>query len=525
MGKRGAKGCLVAASVWLIILGVLAVAAKFFILPYFQKDLEEKTSSARRYRHTITLAADSFSGYCFFRSPLVENQLKAEGIKLIIRDDKADYKARMKALQSGSIQMAVFTIDSFITAGMELGEFPGTIIMVIDETKGADALVSYKTAVASLEDLNNPNARIVLTPRSPSEFLSRTVIAHFNLPNLPDRWWVEADGAADVYRKFKSGNRKDELAYALWEPYVSRALEIPGSHVLLDSSKLKGYIVDVLVAERKFTRDHPDLVRAVMEAYLRAVYAYRQNPGGFEALVIDDAKLTGSETLSREQAKKLVQGIEWKSTLENYSYFGLIPSRNGGGQHLEDIIANITDVLIKTGVLSPDSLAGMTHTLYYDHLLKEIKAGDFHPGKKISLIEGVGMKTGDLDPVRVAAQLRSLSEAEWESLSPVGRLRAKPISFARGRARINIQSKRDLKELAHKLTSWPQYYLSVIGHARPEGDPIANRNLAEERAIAAVDYLMEMGVVQSRIKAITGPPAGRGGLSQSVTFELGQLPY
>ena len=250
MGKRGTKGCLVAAFIWIMILGALAVAAKFFILPYFEKDLEEKTSSSRRYRYTITLAADSFSGYCVLRSSLVKNQLKAQGIKLIIRDDKADYKARMKALKDGNIQMAVFTIDSFITAGAELGEFPGTIVMVIDETKGADALVSYKNAVASLEDLDNPNARIVLTPRSPSEFLSRTVIAHFNLPNLPDRWWENADGAADVYRRFKAGNRKEKRAYALWEPYVSRALEISGSHVLLDSSKLKGYIVDVLVVER-----------------------------------------------------------------------------------------------------------------------------------------------------------------------------------------------------------------------------------------------------------------------------------
>ena len=526
MGRRSANGCLLAAVVWIVIVGILAVAAKYFILPYFQKELVGKTGSASRYKHEITIAADSFSGYSILRSPLMRKQLKARGIKLNIVDDNADYGARMKALRDGKIQMAVFTVDSFITAGAKLGTFPATIVMVIDETKGADALVAYKSTVPSIQELDHPDARIVLTPESPSEFLARTIIAHFNLPNLPDRWWVEADGAADVYRKFKAADKKDRRVYALWEPYVSKSLEVPGAHVLLDSSKLKGYIVDVLVAQRKFMRDHPELVKSVVEAYLRAAYAYGQKTGGMQALVMEDAKSTGSEALTPEQATKLVKGIEWKNTLENYGYFGLLSAQEARGlQHIEDIILNITDVLVKTGAIPGDPVAGSAHTLFYDKTLRELQADNFHPGKKVSVIEGVGLGTEDLGQVRTGAVLRSLSEAEWASLSPVGRMRVEPIAFTRGTARISIQSKRDLDRLARNLTAWPEYYLIIVGHARAEGNPEANLRLAGKRADAAASHLITAGIDRNRIKATAAEPSGREGAAQSVSFILGQIPY
>jgi len=523
MGVRSAKGCLVAALIWIVILGVLAVAAKFLILPHFRKELEGETGSESRYKHEIVAAADSFSGYAILRSPVLKSELKGRGIKLTVRDDKADIQGRMKALKAGDLQMAVFTVDSFITSGAKTGEFPGSIVMVIDETRGADALVAYKSAVASLEDLDRADARIVLTPQSPSEFLARTVIAHFSLPHLPQRWWVGADGARAVYEKFRAADKSERRAYALWEPYVSKALALPGAHLLLDSSKLKGYIVDVLVVERKFLRDNARVVRDVLEAYFRTGYAYKRKPGGMAALVREDAQSTGAEALTQAQAEKLVQGIEWRNTLENYACFGLVGARSV--QHIEDIILNITHVLVKTGALTRDPLDGKAHALFYDKTLKEMQAASFHPGKKVSVVEGLGLGTDDLGQVRAASALRALTQAERESLVPVGRMRVKPIAFARGAARVNIQSRRDLDELARNLAAWPQYYLVVVGHARAQGDPEANLRLARERAEAAAQYLLSAGVHENRIKARAAAPSGREGSAQSVSFVLGQLPY
>lgn len=511
---------------WIVIIGFLAVAAKYLILPYFNKNLMEETGSDSQYKHTLTLSADSFSGYAILRSPVMKKELKTLGIKLTIEDDHADYDARMKSLAKKDTQLAVFTIDSFIQAGEKLGNIPGTIVLVIDESRGADAIVAYKDAVASIEDLNHPDAGIVLTPHSPSEFLARTVIAHFNLPLLPETWMIPADGSEEVYKAFQKEGKAEKKAFVLWEPYVSKALKESGAHIILDSSKLEGYIVDVLVAERTFLKDNPDLVRNVVGSYLKAAYAYTGSKDTMVALIIDDAKETGGESLDKETASRMVDRIQWKNTLENYGYFGI--ASTGGGTsalNLEDMITNIRDVLVKTGALSGSFLEGKEHTLFYASVLSDLKASNFHPAKKVDVIQGLGSGTGDLDVVRKAPALSALNDDEWAALKPVGSLKIPPIMFARGTARINIGSARDLDKLARQLATFPQYYLRVVGHTRAEGDLDANMKLARERAEAAYAHLMSAGVSPSRIKAEAAKPSGTDGDNQSVQFILVEAPF
>jgi len=526
MGNRRAKGILLAALIWLIIAGLLAVAAKVLILPYLKKELDEETGSESIYQQEVTIPADSFTGYCVLRSPLFKKLLREEGVKVRIVDDNAAYEDRMKSLDRGDAQMAVFTIDSFIQAGAKLGKFPATVVLVIDETKGADAIVAYKESVKSLQDLDHTDASIVLTPDSPSEFLARTVIAHFNLPNLPAGWRQGENGAAQVYRRFTADKGKGRKAYVLWEPYVSMALETPGAHLLLDSSKLRGYIVDVLVAERRFLRDHPDLVRAIVGAYLRAAYAYSQSPAMLYERVREDTNETGSKDLSNSQIERLVNGIEWKNTLENFAYFGLLPAETAKGtQHLEEIFSNISDVLVKTGALPEDPLQGKAHTLFYDGTLRQLQEEGFHPAKKVNIIQGIGAGTDELEPMHAGPSVQALTETQWAELVPVARMRVQPLSFARGTARVHIQSQRELDSLAQKLASWPEYYLLITGHARAQGDPKANLKLAKDRAEAAASRLRQKGVGSNRIKTEAAPASGKTGEAQSVTFELRQQPY
>jgi outer membrane protein OmpA-like peptidoglycan-associated protein/ABC-type taurine transport system substrate-binding protein len=523
MSERRAKGCLLAAVLWCLILGVLAVGYKFFVHPYVSQKLKTQTGSSSQYKHEIVVAADSFSGYAILRSDAVKQDLKGKQIKLTLRDDKGDYSARIKALQAGKVQMAVFTIDSLITAGAKLGDFPGSIVLVIDETKGGDAIVALKSAVTNLQDLNSANARLVLTPNSPSEFLARVVIAHFNLPNMPEKWWIEADGAADTYKKFRATSPTDKKAFVLWEPFVSRALQTPGAHVVFDSSRLKGYIVDVLVAEREFLRDHPDLVRAVVEAHCRANYTYTQMENGLNQLIMQDAKQSGAEIVDETQAKQVAAGIQWKNTLENYRQFGLSDSREGV-THLEDIIANIVDVLVKTKALPHDPLAGKHTTLFYSQILAEMKEANFHPGKNLNIIDGLG-SAADVEMVRTEKDLVTLTPEQWNALRPVGQLRIEPIVFRRASASINEQSQRDLGELARRLQSYPQYYVRVVGHSRSEGDPEANRQLAQARAEAGAQYLISQGINAARIRTEAAPTRVEGGEAQAVSFVVGQVPY
>ena len=522
-GRASKYGC--AAVIWILIIAGIVVLMRFVFLPRQRDKLQKETGSASYYEHEITLAVDSFSGYAVFRSDEFKNRLGSKKIKVRVQDDRADYSQRIRALQDGSVDLAVFTIDSFVKAGAPLSAYPGTIILVIDESKGADAILGYRQAFANIDDLNNAEVRIVLTPDSPSEFLARVVIAHFSLPSLPKQWWIAAEGAASVYQQLRSSTKQEKRAYVLWEPYISQALADPDVHTLLDTSKLSGYIIDVLVANRGLIRDRPDLAQLVVEAYLRALYTYGRNTDGLTRLLRQDAQQTGGAQLTDDQAQRLVSSIRWKSTLENYAHFGLLSSQETRGlRHLQDMIEDISDVLVKTGAVPRDPVSGQAHTLFYDQILRKLQADHFHPGREINIIEG--MDAGDeKDQLRGDAELPPLSDKDWEQLVPVGTMEIEPISFGRGKATISPTSQRSLLALAKKVEAWPEYYLLVTGHARAEGDAEANRQLAAQRAEQVVDFLARQGVGKSRMRARSAEPSAQGGAAQSVSFIVGQLPY
>lgn len=530
-GSRKARGLIIMVVSWLVIFGIAATVYKFVIEPRMRGELVKDTSTAL-YRHEIKVAHDSFSGYAILRSPAVEKLLYKREIKLTFADDKADYVQRAKNLRSGKLHIAVFTIDAYIKACSAIGEFPGSIVLVIDETKGADAVVAYKQGVPKISSLSNSQAKIVLTPDSPSETLARVMINKFSLPSLPQDWQSGANGAEDVYKKLKSGHPNDPTAYVLWEPFVTKARAINGIHVLLDSSKLKGYIVDVVIAQRQFLRDHPELVEAVVQAYLTARHDYANQPSGMVNLVLEDAKKYG-DSLKRHEAEKLVNGIEWRNTMENYAHFDIIaPEEARTVERLEQMTAKIIDVLVKTDAISSDPLSGNYGQIFYAGTLRTLHRDKFHPSVAGSSgLDGIDLgnaMNATLPEARETKALSPISEEVWNQLVPVGDMKIEPIQFGRGNANIHRNSQRALDKIAQDLNSFPQWYLMVVGHTRREGDPGANQKLAKQRAEAAVQFLISKGVLKHRVRAIAinrPPPNTTGGKAQSVVFVLLEKPF
>ena len=518
-----AKKIFLAILAWIVILGIGVGGWRVYIWLTSEK-LEEETGSVSLYKHEIVVYADSFSGYCILRSDEMANNLKREGIKLDIKDDSTAsdlYFDRLKALNSGKADMAVFTIDAELVAGIVKlkGKFPASIVAIIDETKGADAIVA-KGNIKSIQDLNRADAKFVLTRNSPSEFLARIAKAYFSLPNLPNNWIIEADGAEDAYKKFKKDPGTEPRAYVLWEPFVSKALE-DGGTLLFGSDKLKAGIVDVLLARREFLRDKPELVKSVVKAYLSAAYTYKDSMAD---LVIKDAK-AGGERLDRDDAGNIVKGVQWKNTLENYAHFGLLSRSEAGGlEHLEDIIVKIADVLITTGVFSQaDFDSVQPSSLFYTGIMQQLQTEKFHPGKLGSIIQG---SQASLDKVRGDVKLPPLTDEQWEQLVPVAEMAIEKLAFRRGTAELSDISKRRLQNLATRLNSLPQYYLRVIGSSRAEGDLEANKALSKARAeVAAQHLILRLGVNRNRVKTIAEEPSLEGGAAQSVTFQLVQSPY
>lgn len=314
------KGKLLAiVCVWLMVFGMGAVAWKYWVQP--GRDEERATqsrnrlnvgSSNSRYKHRLDFAVDSFSGYAVLRSSAFREELANRAIKLNLRDDGANYRQRLEALRSGEVQMGVFTIDALLKTSAQLGDLPASVVAIIDETRGADAMVGCKTTFQDIDDLNRADVRFVLTSDSPSETLARVVMTHFSLDRLSSDPIVEAADAEDVYNRYRASKPDTPQVFVLWEPYVSKVLENPNTHMIVDSSRFHGYIVDVLVVSRDYLAKEREVVQDVVECYYRAAYKHRDD---MIDLVLADARTLG-QPLSPGQAKRLVDGVWWKNTQE-----------------------------------------------------------------------------------------------------------------------------------------------------------------------------------------------------------------
>lgn len=509
---------LVASMVWLFLFAAAVLCWKLLLAPVVEvsqqeqeriaaeKARQEREEELRRggsdshYKTQVKIALDGFSGYAVFRSPEFQEELRKKGIKLDLEDDGADYPKRLASLKDGSTDMAVFTIDALVKASSQAQDLPATIVAIIDETVGADAIVTYRDTFPNVDALNTPETKFVLTPDSPSETLARVVESRFELNELGEDPFIRVKDASAVFEKYNAAKPGDKLAYVLWEPYVTQMLKNDRVHVVVDSSRFPSAIVDVLVASDDFVAKHRETVVDVVRAYLTANHSFLSTDRRIE-LVMEDAAISGA-SLSKDEATRLVDGVWWKNTQENLAHVGLRPETKL--PHLEDMIAGVTQVLVSSNSIESDPTDGHPNYLYNDSILKELV--DFHPGGEIEEVRGTEMP--------------KLTDNQWSSLVPAGTARAPTLVFARGTAQLTERSRSLLDELVGTLQS-TRYYVIVRGNASRRGNLEANARLAEERAKEVERYLVEQGVDTDRIRAIGVEPSG----STSVSFVLGELPY
>lgn len=501
-----------AAIVWLFVVGLFVVGYKYFWAPakdkQRQREVEQehkevlnRTSSPSLYENTVYFAGDGFSGYAPIRSQKFKDECAKFSIRVDYRDDGANYSQRLKELSSGRLDMAVFTIDALIKTSTELGDMPVAIVALIDESKGADGIVALGKDFPNIDSMNNPKTKFVCVENSPSETLCRVVMAHFNLDKMSKEPFEFLDSEESVYKRYQRSKSGDNCVFAMWEPYLGKVTDNPDYHVLVDSGKFRGYIMDAIVVRRGFLVKNEAVVTNVVKSYLSTIFTHRN---AMTDLLIEDSKISG-DILRRPQAEKLVKSIWWKNTQESFSHFGL--TRGKGMQPLEDVCRNITDVLLRTGAIKKDLSNGKPNLWYYDGVMKKLHDSSWHPG------------FGDED-VRGERSLKELSEDEWKKIKPVGTFKVDKLVFARGTALLTKASESTLADLSEKLKAWPNYYLTISGHAAGDNNDSALK-LAEERAKSASTWLTSNGVNPARIRTTSAVING----STSVIFVVGEFPY
>jgi NitT/TauT family transport system substrate-binding protein len=189
-----------------------------------------------------------------------------------------------RAFRSRTIEVAALTLDEVLYA-VQNGMDP-VIILVQDESSGADALVA-RPECKTLADLKGK--RIAVETGSIAAYFVMRTLQHAGL-TIRDVTPVHLplDTHLTAYREGKVD------AVATYEPMRSRLLEA-GAHVLFDSRKLPGEIVDVLVVQRGYLMRHPERITQLRRAWFESLHFFNQSRSDAIQVMARRERMTPSE--------------------------------------------------------------------------------------------------------------------------------------------------------------------------------------------------------------------------------------
>ncbi|MCP4134412.1 MAG: OmpA family protein [bacterium] len=473
----------------IILLAVGGAAVyTFFVKQEEDRIITYSTSDAGNLKGDISIALDSWIGYFPFQSPVFGKLMRDAGYRLKIIDDKANYEERMKMLRKGKIDFAVCTIDSYLLNG-ESVNYPGAVIAVIDESKGGDAVVSWKHKVANIDQLKKKqDFKIAFTPASPSEHLLKSIAVHFGvsrLGNKTDTWRVEVDGAEDAYNKLIA---KEVDIAAVWEPHVTEALSNPEIVKLIGSEDMERLIVDILLVNRKYAEKKPELVKLFLKNYFETINIYNASPRRLREDILSKVKL------SKKQVKYMLKGVRWVNYPENRRWFGLNIGASHQQPELIESINSTVKILTESGDFSASPIPDNDpYTLVSSLFMREVyKSGTMQDTTQAaSSIDSLTKKFG------------KLSEKEWKRLRVIGALKLRPISFRSGTSNLDENGRSQIKLIVDNVRHYPNFRLLIKGHTGTRGDQKANIDLSMSRAKAVKsDLQYSFNVDPNRIRVV-----------------------
>lgn len=490
-----------------VILFLLIIGAGYgfvnVVKPFFQKRQLLRTSDAQGISKILKIGGDNYLGYWFINSPEMQKQILRQGIRIDFKDDGGAYADRLKRFADKELDMIVLPVKEYTDHGKK-HNYPGVIIVSIAESKGADGIVCYEDRLPTgkIQDLNNQNLKIVYTKESPSLFLMQLTIADFDLFNLKNtnNWKVEVDSVGDVFGKVR---KREGDCFVLWEPELSRALEIPSVKYVWGSDKFAGYIIDVFVVRRDFFEDNRNEILSFFRTYFRtmAIYANDQNR------MLEE--MSKSTDLGKETVKTILSKIDWFDANENgLLQFGVssnpaLPGKDG----VIDTIIQCMEVMRRNGreIGSVDP-----YILTNKNIMEELLADS--------------AQSIYVDNLGSAMDFSPLSDEGWMKLHEVATMRVEPIEFQPGTNSLADDDKDKVDQIAKMLLhNYPSYRIVVRGHTGPGSEEGENIKLSLERAQVVAQRLIAVHNVDPDRLRTEGvgsktPPALKPGESQRSLF-------
>jgi NitT/TauT family transport system substrate-binding protein len=260
-------------------------------------------------------------------------------------------QARRQLLSSGRADISAETIDMAVLdigAGVE-----EKIFMALDTSLGADGIVATEE-IKTISDLKGK--KVGATKGDPPYFLLKYLMKEYGISS-DEVIFQDMPNADTAGTAFISGELD---AAGTWEPWLSKASERVGGHVLVSSKDAPGIIVDVAIARPEVLQERKAEVVAAMKAWFDAIDYWRENPQEANEIMAKEFNLQPDEFAS------LIETIRWDDKNSNLSYFGTLENKG----KVFEVTQKIIDIAGEEGMIS----RGFSSEEIIDlNVLKEIK--------------------------------------------------------------------------------------------------------------------------------------------------------
>lgn len=214
----------------------------------------------------------------------------------------------LRAFRNGAIEAASLTMDEVLLLSQDIPDL--RVILVFDLSNGADVVLG-KPEIGSLADLRGKKVAYEATALG-AYMLSRALEEAGLRAGDVTAVSAQIDEHERVYREGGVD------AVVTFEPARSRILA-QGARILFDSSKMPNEIVDVLVIRDQHLKASPDVVRALIRGWSRALRYMAEHED--DAL----ARIGPRQKLSKEELRAALALVKIPDLAENRRLLGGSP--------------------------------------------------------------------------------------------------------------------------------------------------------------------------------------------------------
>jgi NitT/TauT family transport system substrate-binding protein len=394
-------------------------------------------------------------------------------VEFVIQDDIPTLSTIFEA---GTAQCAWRTSDFWAQEQPNLRNsgHDAKAVMIVDNTRGADAIIAKDPSIRSVEDL--AGKKLALLQFTPSHGMSIDAIDNSSLSARKKQtveyvYIAAEDGLAGVRAALESGSVD---AAALWDPDLSLALRATKGHVVYSTKTASNLIFDVIVCDQRVL-DNPqgrEAVQKLVNGWMKGVDAAKANPdGAVDALVKTEEFFT---LLAKDEGKpfvkKLFDNLLWTGIADNARILGM----SGGTNHYERVYQRFDQIYRAAGALAnPKSPVIAPQDSFDTSFIRKL-----YDASTSAQVEAKKVET------YTAVEREEAVQAPATVTKPV------IVNFGSGQSALSKRAERTIDtDMVPFIENNGSAYFEISGNTDSTGNLSVNNRLSQARAEAVVDYL------------------------------------